>query len=68
MMKRPAQICQIPATMHKGVIVMQHQKPKNMATERENLYLYQNIWWRLLYHHVLEIWKSEPDKVLIFSK
>ena len=36
MMKRPAQICQIPATMHKGVIVMQHQKPKKTAAEMKD--------------------------------
>ena len=36
MMKRPAQICQIPATMHKGVIVMQHQKPKKTAAEMKH--------------------------------
>ena len=31
MMNRPAQICQIPATMHKGDKEMQHQNPKKTA-------------------------------------
>ena len=30
--KSPAHICQIPATIHNGERVMQHQKPKNTAT------------------------------------
>ena len=30
--KRPAHICQIPATIHNGERLMQHQKPKNTAT------------------------------------
>ena len=32
--KRPAQICQMPATMQSGEKEMQHQNPKNTATAR----------------------------------
>ena len=31
----PDAICQIPATMHMGLIVTQHQTPKNIATETD---------------------------------
>lgn len=33
MMKSPAHICQMPATIHNGEKLMQHQNPKKMATK-----------------------------------
>lgn len=36
MTMRPAQICQIPATMQSGEKLMQHQNPKKTATAKRN--------------------------------
>ena len=48
--KRPAHICQIPAIIHKGDKLRQHQKPKNIATERKIRCFYQNFDCSILSH------------------
>ena len=45
MMKRPATICQIPATMHRGeiILVITHQKPKKTAARKSRVLIINGI-------------------------
>ena len=62
--KSPAHICQIPATIHNGERLMQHQKPKNTATRMRKKKKMDENWKARLYQSDSLFELSSKSKLL----